>query len=44
MGVCNIWIAQTLKYMMQTRTHHVINTDFEGDRFMLEWLIDSSKR
>jgi hypothetical protein len=44
MGVCNIWIAKTLKYMMQTRTHHVINTDFEGDRFMSEWLIDSSKR
>jgi type IV secretory pathway VirB4 component len=44
MGVCNIWIAQTLKYMMQTHTHHVINTDFEGDRFMSEWLIDSSKR
>lgn len=43
MGVCNIWIAQTLKYMMKTRTHHVINMDFEGDRFISEWLIDDSK-
>jgi hypothetical protein len=40
MGVCNIWIAQTLKYMIQSRTHQVINSDFEGERFMSEWLID----